>query len=111
MTTTDPYRLQRFVNAQNPVIDAVCSELRGGRKEGHWMWFIFPQIQGLGHSQTAREFAISSLNEAEAYLKHPVLGPRLRECTRLVALVERRSIREILGFPDDMKCKRQANPS
>lgn len=98
-----PYNLQRFVGAQNSVYEQVCSELRAGCKSGHWMWFIFPQIKGLGHSHLAREFAISSREEAEAYLEHPILGPRLRECSRLVTLVEGRSIAEILGHPDDLK--------
>ena len=99
----DPHHLQRFVDAQNPVFDSVCMELREGRKRGHWMWFIFPQLEGLGHSQTARQFAISSREEAEAYLNHPVLGPRLRECTRLVTLVAGRSIEQIFGYPDELK--------
>jgi uncharacterized protein (DUF1810 family) len=99
----DPHDLQRFVDAQAPVFEQVCAELREGRKRSHWMWFIFPQIEGLGHSETARRFAISSREEAEAYLKHPILGPRLRECTRLVNLVERRSIEQIFGYPDDLK--------
>ena len=99
----DPFDLQRFVNAQNPVYQQVCAELRNGRKQGHWMWFIFPQLRGLGHSQMATAFGIASRHEAEAYLSHPVLGPRLRECTQLVNLVEGRSITEILGYPDDLK--------
>jgi len=99
----DPYNLQRFVEAQSSVFEQVISELRQGRKRGHWMWFIFPQIGGLGHSATAVRFAISSRQEAEAYLNHPILGPRLRECTRLLTLVEGRSIEEILGSPDDLK--------
>src|SRR5690242_8973504 len=101
----DPYDLQRFVKAQDPVYGEVCAELRKGRKESHWMWFIFPQIRGLGHSQMATKFGIASQQEAEAYLMHPVLGPRLRECTRLVNLVEGRSINQILGYPDDLKLK------
>lgn len=99
----NPYDLQRFVDAQDPVYERVCGELRSGRKRSHWMWFIFPQIAGLGHSAMAQRYAISSLREAEAYLGHPVLGPRLRECTRLMAEVEGRSALEILGAPDDMK--------
>src|SRR6266849_1739231 len=87
--------LQRFVDAQNPVFEQVCVELRQGRKQTHWMWFIFPQIKGLGSSQMATKFAISSRQEAEAYLKHSVLGPRLRECTRLVNQVEGRSVNQI----------------
>ena len=100
---SDPYNLQRFVDAQNPVYDKVCSELRDGRKKSHWMWFIFPQIAGLGSSSTAARFAISSREEAIAYLEHPLLGPRLRECTRLVTLVEGRSLEQIFGYPDDLK--------
>jgi len=95
--------LQRFVDAQNPVFERVCAELRQGRKQTHWMWFIFPQIKGLGSSQMATKFAISSRQEAEAYLKHSVLGPRLRECTRLVNQVEGRSVNQIFGYPDDLK--------
>ena len=99
----DPHDLQRFVEAQNPVFDKVCAELRQGRKQTHWMWFIFPQIKGLGNSPTAIEFAISSREEADAYLKHPVLGLRLRECTRLVNQIEGRSVPQIFGYPDDLK--------
>lgn len=99
----DPYNLQRFVEAQNRVYEQVCRELRKGEKESHWMWFIFPQLRGLGHSQMASLYGISGRDEAEAYLKHPVLGPRLRECTRLVNQVEGRSIGEIFGDPDDLK--------
>jgi uncharacterized protein (DUF1810 family) len=99
----DPYLLQRFVDAQAPVFDTVCAELRAGRKRSHWMWFIFPQIAGLGHSAMAQRFAIASLDEARAYLRHPVLGPRLRECTRLVAAIEGRAIDAIFGYPDDLK--------
>jgi uncharacterized protein (DUF1810 family) len=102
-TVNDPYDLQRFVNAQNPVFEQVCAELRAGQKEGHWMWFIFPQLRGLGHSPMATAFGISSRQEAEAYLQHPILGPRLTECTRLVNLVEGRSIDQIFGYPDDLK--------
>jgi len=99
----DRYNLERFVRAQDPVYDEVCSELRDGYKRTHWMWFIFPQIKGLGHSPTANLFAITSLEEAKAYLNHPILGARLRECTRLVILVEGRNIHDIFGYPDDMK--------
>jgi len=99
----DPHNLQRFVDAQSAIYKKVCAELRDGYKSGHWMWFIFPQIEGLGRSFTAREFAISSREEAEAYLKHPILGPRLRECTRLVNLIEGRSIYDIFGSVDGMK--------
>ena len=99
----DPHNLRRFVAAQAPVYEQVRSELQEGRKSSHWMWFIFPQIEGLGHSEQARRFAISCLEEARAYLKHPTLGPRLRECTRLVNQVEGHSITRILGSPDDLK--------
>ncbi|HEX7908717.1 MAG TPA: DUF1810 domain-containing protein [Paraburkholderia sp.] len=99
----DLYDLQRFVDAQDPVYGQVCDELRNGRKRSHWMWFVFPQIEGLGSSAMAQRFAISSLAEAEAYLRHPLLGPRLRESTRLVNLVEERSIEAIFGYPDDLK--------
>ena len=100
---SDPYDLRRFVDAQNPCFESVRSELQDGVKRGHWIWFIFPQVKGLGHSPTAQKFAISSREEAEAYLGHPILGPRLRECTRLVNLIEGRSLSEIFGYPDDLK--------
>jgi uncharacterized protein (DUF1810 family) len=100
---SDPFDLQRFVDAQNTVIDAARAELRAGRKRGHWMWFVFPQIEGLGFSATADLYAIRSLAEAEAYLKHPVLGERLRECARLVIGVDGRPIQEIFGYPDWLK--------
>jgi uncharacterized protein (DUF1810 family) len=99
----DPYNLQRFVDAQNRVYDVVRAELERGRKQSHWMWFIFPQIAGLGRSAMSMRYAISSLEEAKAYLNHPTLGSRLRECTRLVTLAQGRSAYEILGSPDDMK--------
>jgi len=100
---TDPFDLQRFVDAQAPVYPRVLSELRQGRKQGHWMWFIFPQFAGLGHSPMAQRYAIASREEAAAYLGHAVLGPRLRECTALVNAVEGRTIHDILGSPDDLK--------
>lgn len=96
------YNLQRFVTAQAPVYAGVCEELRRGQKASHWMWFIFPQIAGLGSSAMARKYAISGLDEARAYLAHPLLGPRLIECTRLVG-VSGRSVEDIFGAPDDMK--------
>lgn len=98
-----PSSLERFVEAQEPAIEDVMAELRAGRKAGHWMWFVFPQIQGLGHSAMARRFALSSLAEAKAYLLHPILGPRLRQCTQLVNAVEGRTIKAIFGYPDDLK--------
>jgi uncharacterized protein (DUF1810 family) len=103
MLMDDRFQLQRFVDAQQPLYETVLGELRAGRKRSHWMWFIFPQIAGLGHSMMADKFALSSLHEATAYLAHPVLGVRLRECSALVAGIEGRSIAEIFGHPDDMK--------
>ena len=103
MPADDPFDLQRFVTAQASVIDVVRSELAGGRKESHWMWFVFPQIAGLGFSPMSQHYAISSLDEANAYLAHPVLGPRLVECIELVLAVEGRSAHQIFGSPDDMK--------
>jgi uncharacterized protein (DUF1810 family) len=100
---SDPFNLQRFVDAQNLCFDDVRRELQDGKKRGHWMWFIFPQIKGLGHSFLAQKFAISSREEAAAYLGHPILGTRLRECTQLVNYLEGRSIEQIFGNPDDMK--------
>jgi uncharacterized protein (DUF1810 family) len=102
---TDQFDLQRFVDAQSRVYETVVAELRGGRKRSHWIWFIFPQLTGLGRSPTAEKYAISSLGEAEAYLRHEVLGPRLRECTRLVNRVEGRSVDEIFGWPDNLKVR------
>lgn len=99
----DPYRLQRFLEAQQSVYDTVTAELRSGRKRSHWMWFIFPQIAGLGHSPMARTYAISSLDEAKAYLAHPILGHRLRECADLAAGIEGRTVEDIFGYPDDLK--------
>lgn len=99
----DPYNLQRFVEAQDPVYVHVISELRDGEKQSHWMWFIFPQLQGLGHSAMAKKYAITSLDEAAAYLQHPILGPRLIECTKLVNETDGRSIHQIFGSPDDLK--------
>ena len=101
--SNDPYNLQRFVDAQDSVFERVLSELRNGFKSGHWMWYIFPQIKGLGYSQMSTKYAISSKKEAEAYLQHPILGPRLRECTRLVLSIEGRSSEEIFGWIDALK--------
>ena len=101
--SSDPYGLQRFVEAQDPVIDEVKKELRSGRKRTHWMWFVFPQLEGLGSSQTSQRYAISSRAEAEAYLDHSILGSRLRECTEIVNGVEGRSANDIFGSPDDLK--------
>ncbi len=103
MSANDPYDLQRFVNAQSHCFEQVCRELSEGQKQSHWMWFIFPQLKGLGHSAMAIRYAISSLQEAEAYLRNPILGPRLRHCTQLVMLVESRSVDQIFPSPDDLK--------
>ena len=97
------YDLERFVEAQAPVYEQVRAELAAGRKRTHWMWFVFPQVQGLGSSSMARQYAIQSLEEAHAYLAHPLLGARLRECTVLVNAVRNREITQILGYPDDLK--------
>lgn len=97
------FDLERFVAAQDPVYSTVLGELRTGRKRSHWMWFVFPQIEGLGSSDMARRYAIRSSDEAAAYLAHPVLGPRLRECARLVALHRDRDIGDIFDSPDDRK--------
>ena len=103
--TNDPFDLQRFVDAQEPIYGAVIEELTAGRKRSHWMWFIFPQLRGLGSSPTAVRFAISSVDEARAYLDHELLGARLRECAGLVARIEGRSAEQIFGWPDDMKLR------
>ena len=99
----DPFNLQRFVEAQAPVLAAVEAELRAGRKASHWMWFIFPQLAGLGRSGTARFYAITGHDEARAYLAHPLLGQRLIHCVELVNAIEGRSVHEIFGSPDDLK--------
>jgi uncharacterized protein (DUF1810 family) len=97
------YDLQRFVDAQEGVYATALAELRDGYKRSHWMWFVFPQIEGLGRSETARRYAILSTDEAAAYLAHPVLGKRLRECAAAVAVHEGRSANAIFGHPDDLK--------
>ncbi len=102
-TARDPFDLKRFVDAQAPVYRSVVDELRGGRKRGHWVWFVFPQLRGLGSSPIAARYGISSLEEARAYLAHELLGPRLHECAQLVNQVQGRSIDEIFGSPDDLK--------
>jgi len=98
-----PYDLHRFIEMQDPVYSRVCEELKRGDKTGHWMWFIFPHIAGLGSSEMARRFAISSLPEAEAYMQHAVLGKRLAECAALVLKISGKTAREIFGSPDDLK--------
>jgi uncharacterized protein (DUF1810 family) len=100
---TDVFDLARFIDAQAGVIDTVRAELRAGRKTSHWMWFVFPQIAGLGHSAMAQRYAIASLAEAKAYAAHPVLGARLRECTSLVLAHRDKSVHDIFGSPDDFK--------
>jgi len=100
---SDAFHLERFVAAQDPVYADVVAELRAGRKASHWMWFVFPQMAGLGHSAMAQRYAISSLDEARAYFKHPILGARLLECIALVNVVERRSAEQIFGSIDAQK--------
>jgi len=102
-SANDPFDLNRFVQAQAPVYRDVVDELRGGRKRSHWMWFVFPQLRGLGSSPMAARYGIGSLEEARAYLGHDLLGPRLHECAQLVNQVQGRSIGEIFGSPDDLK--------
>jgi uncharacterized protein (DUF1810 family) len=100
--TSDPFNLGRYVEAQKPVIERVRAELTAGSKRSHWMWFVFPQLAGLGSSVTAQRYAVGSLAEARAYLAHPLLGARLHECTGLVA-ASGRSVADIFGYPDDLK--------
>lgn len=101
---SDPYRLQRFIEAQETIFDTALAELKAGSKQSHWMWFIFPQLAGLGRSPIAQYFAIASIGEARAYLAHPVLGSRLRECiATLLAWANRRSAVQILGSVDALK--------
>jgi uncharacterized protein (DUF1810 family) len=101
----DPYRLSRYVEAQNGVIERAMAELRAGRKTSHWMWFVFPQMAGLGRSAMAQEYAVSSLDEARAYLQHPVLGPRLIECASIVAANESETADQIFGDVDAQKLR------
>jgi uncharacterized protein (DUF1810 family) len=103
LTARDPYDLQRFLDAQRESYLQAQLELRAGRKDSHWMWYIFPQIKGLGASSMAQKYAISSLDEAKAYLAHSLLGRRLEECTTLVTAVQGRSIEDIFGYPDHLK--------
>jgi uncharacterized protein (DUF1810 family) len=102
---TDPHNLQRFVLAQEHDYDQALSEIRSGRKRSHWMWYVFPQFEGLGFSATSRRYSIKSVAEAKAYLAHPVLGPRLIECTDAVLALEAVSASQIFGSPDDMKLR------
>ena len=99
----DPFNLERYVSAQNDVFDNVTRELYRGKKETHWMWFVFPQLKGLGYSHTAKNFSIRSLDEAKAYLGQPVLGSRLEDCTDMVLDHSGKHITNILGTPDDYK--------
>ncbi|MGI4745696.1 MAG: DUF1810 domain-containing protein, partial [Janthinobacterium lividum] len=100
---THTFDFDRFIKAQAPVLADVRAELAAGAKRSHWMWFIFPQLAGLGHSSMAKHYALASLAEAQAYLAHPALGPRLVDCTGLINAVQSRSINRIMGSPDDMK--------
>src|SRR4051794_774709 len=104
-SSDDPYDLGRFVRAQEDDYEQALAEIRGGRKRSHWMWYIFPQIDGLAFSSTSQYYSIKSLEEARAYLDHPILGPRLLECTEAVLSVEGRSASEIFGYPDDLKLR------
>ena len=108
MNTDDPFDLKRFLDAQQEIYPIALQEIRAGRKQSHWMWFIFPQIDGLGSSPTARHYAIKSKDEAEAYLRHPVLGTRLLECAEAVLRISGHSVREIFGSPDDLKLRSSA---
>ena len=99
------FDLQRFVDAQSETFERARAELLAGRKTSHWMWFIFPQIEGLGQSAMARRYAISSLDEARAYIEHPILGRRLVECTRILNGLEGKSARDVFGYPDDLKLR------
>src|SRR5436305_1227395 len=101
----DPHNLNRFVQAQVDDYEQALAEIRSGRKQSHWMWYIFPQFDGLGFSSTSKRYAIKSIAEAEAYLAHPVLGPRLQECAEAALRVEGRTASEIFGSPDDMKLR------
>ena len=103
MPTTDPFNLERFVAAQASLFETVLAEMKRDRKQSHWMWFVFPQLRGLGHSSTAQFYGISSLAEARAYLAHPVLGSRLELCTNTVNEIVGSSLQAIFGAPDDMK--------
>jgi uncharacterized protein (DUF1810 family) len=105
MNPNDPYDLNRFLSAQEGVYERALAELKGGRKRTHWIWFIFPQIDGLGYSPTAKHYSIKSMGEARQYLDHPVLGKRLLECTEAVVALRGGSASEIFGYPDDLKFK------
>jgi uncharacterized protein (DUF1810 family) len=104
-STDDPYHLSRFVHAQQEDFERALAEINSGKKRTHWMWYIFPQLDGLAFSSTSKYYAIKSIEEAKAYLDHPVLGPRLRQCAEAVICVEGRSATEIFGSPDDLKLR------
>jgi len=108
ISAIDPYDLARFVEAQEDDYVQALSEIRSGRKRSHWMWYIFPQFDGLGSSSTSRRYSIKSVEEAEAYVRHPILGPRLLECARAAMGIEGRSALEVFGSPDDMKLRSSA---
>ena len=101
----DPFELSRFITAQETIYDRVLSELKNGRKQSHWMWYIFPQLDGLARSATSKHYALHSIEEATAYLAHPVLGSRLLECAEIVYRTEGKTVSEIFGYPDDLKLK------
>jgi uncharacterized protein (DUF1810 family) len=103
MVNNDPYDLNRFIRAQETIFESVLSELGSGKKRSHWMWFIFPQIEGLGHSETSRFYSIKSEMEARQYLDHPILGSRLLQCAETVLAIDGKTASEIFGFPDDLK--------
>ena len=104
----DPDDLERFVEAQSAIFEQALAEIRSGRKRSHWMWFIFPQFRGLGASPTSQHYAIASLAEAEAYLRHPILGPRLQECVQALLALDGPTASEIFGYPDDLKLRSSA---
>ena len=104
-STEDPHDLMRFAEAQKDIYDQALAEIRGRRKRTHWMWYIFPQIDGLSFSSTSRRYSIKSVEEAKAYLNHPILGPRLLECIQAVVRIEGRSATDIFGSPDDLKLR------
>ena len=102
---SDPFDLNRFISAQNKVYDRVVAELKNGRKRSHWMWYVFPQLDGLAQSTTSKYYAIKTRDEAIAYLKHSILGARLRECCNLILTIEGKTVSQIFGYPDDRKLK------
>src|SRR5262245_53651240 len=105
---TDPFHLQRFLIAQEPDYAQALAEIKAGRKRTHWLWYIFPQLDGLGFSETARYFGIKSIEEAKAFLDHPALGARLRECAEAALAIQGRTATEVFGSPDDLKLRSSA---